>query len=112
MSQQLLADLPTAVVCANDSLAVGVVDALRRAGVDVPGDVSVTGYDDSMLARLGHIDLTSVSQQPTDQADQAVAAVVERLDGGRTAARSAVLTPRLVIRATTAPPRSATASGQ
>ena len=110
-AQELLGDLPTAVVCANDRLAVGVVDALRRAGVDVPGDVSVTGYDDSMLARLGHIDLTSVSQQPTDQADQAVAAVVERLDGGRTDARSAVLTPQLVIRATTAPPRGATASG-
>ena len=55
---------PTAVVCANDRLAVGVVDALRRAGVDVPGEISVTGYDDSMLARLGHIDLTTVSQKP------------------------------------------------
>ena len=98
-------------MCANDRLAVGVVDALRRAGVDVPGDVSVTGYDDSMLARLGHIDLTSVSQKPNDQADHAVAAVVERLDNGRTDARSAVLTPQLVIRATTATRRSATASG-
>ncbi|HEX7430480.1 MAG TPA: LacI family DNA-binding transcriptional regulator [Mycobacterium sp.] len=107
-AQQLLADVPTAVVCANDRLAVGVVDALRRAGVDVPGDVSVTGYDDSMLARLGHIDLTSVSQKPNDQADHAVAAVVERLDNGRTEARSAVLTPQLVIRATTAPPRGTT----
>ena len=104
-AQQVLADLPTAVVCANDRLAVGVVDALRRAGVDVPGEISVTGYDDSMLARLGHIDLTSVSQKPDEQADHAVAAVVERLDSGRTEARSAVLTPQLVIRATTAPPR-------
>ena len=82
-AQRLLARvLPTAVVCANDRLAVGVVDALRRAGVDVPGEVSVTGYDDSMLARLGHIDLTSVSQKPQEQADQAVAAVIERLDNG------------------------------
>ena len=64
-AQRLLAgELPTAVVCANDRLAVGVLDALRRAGVDVPGEVSVTGYDDSMLARLGHIDLTTVSQKP------------------------------------------------
>ena len=66
----------------------------------------MTGYDDSMLARLGHIDLTSVSQKPDEQADHAVAAVVERLDNGRTEARSAVLTPQLVIRATTAPPRA------
>lgn len=105
-AQQLLkAQLPTAVVCANDRLGAGVLDALRRAGVDVPGEVSVTGYDDSMLARLGHIDLTTVSQKPQEQADHAVAAVVERLDKDRTEARSSVLTPELVVRATTAPPR-------
>ena len=96
--------LPTAVVCANDRLAVGVLDALRRAGVDVPGEVSVTGYDDSMLARLGHIDLTTVSQKPQEQADHAVAAVIERLDKERTESRSSVLTPQLVVRATTAAP--------
>jgi DNA-binding LacI/PurR family transcriptional regulator len=105
-AQQLLPTMPTAVVCANDRLAVGVIDALRRAGVDVPGDVSITGYDDSMLAKLGHIDLTSVSQNPTEQADHAVAAVVARLDDGRTDAESFVLTPRLILRTTTAAPRA------
>lgn len=105
-AQRLLeGPLPTAVVCANDRVGAGVLDALRRAGVDVPGEVSVTGYDDSMLARLGHIDLTTVGQKPQEQADHAVAAVIERLDMGRTDARSALLTPELVIRATTAPPR-------
>jgi LacI family transcriptional regulator len=104
-AQRLLAaDLPTAVVCANDRVAVGVVDALRRAGVDVPGEVSVTGCDDSMLARLGHIDLTSVSQMAREQADQAVAAVIERLDTGRAEPRAVVLTPELVVSTTTAPP--------
>lgn len=97
--------LPTAVVCSNDRSAVGVLDALRRAGVDVPGDVSVTGYDDSVLAQLAHIDLTSVSQAPLEQANRAVEAVVERLDGGRTEAVSSVLLPQLMIRATTAAPR-------
>lgn len=97
--------LPTAVVCANDRIAVGMIDGLRRAGVDVPGQVSVAGYDDSMLARLGHIDLTSVSQQPREQAARAVQDVVARLDGGRTEAQSSVLLPALVVRATTAPPR-------
>ncbi|MCP9273666.1 LacI family DNA-binding transcriptional regulator [Mycolicibacterium arenosum] len=105
-AQRLLSgDLPTAVVCANDRLAAGVLDALRRAGVDVPGRVSITGYDDSMLARLGHIDLTTVSQQPLQQADHAVAAVIDRLDSERTEPRSSVLTPELIVRATTAPPR-------
>ena len=83
--------LPSAVVCANDRSAVGVLDALRRAGVDVPGAVSITGYDDSVLAQLGHIDLTSVSQAPREQANRAVEAVVERLDRGRTEPVSSVL---------------------
>jgi len=94
--------LPTAVVCVNDYVAVGVLDTLRRAGVDVPGDVSVVGYDDSALARLGSIDLTSVSQQPREQAVRAVEAVVQRLDGARVDAVSVVLPPALVIRKTTA----------
>ena len=67
----LSTDLPTAVVCANDRIAIGVLDGLRRAGVEVPGQVSVTGYDDSLLAQLGHIDLTSVSQEPREQANRA-----------------------------------------
>jgi LacI family transcriptional regulator len=96
--------LPTAVVCANDRSAVGVLDALRRAGVDVPGLVSITGYDDSMLAQLGHIDLTSVSQAPREQAHRAVEAVVERLDAGRTEPVSSVMLPQLVVRGTTTAP--------
>ena len=95
------ADLPTAVVCANDRSAVGVLDAMRRAGVDVPGRLSITGYDDSPLAQLGHIDLTSVSQAPREQANRAVEAVVERLDGGRTEPVSSVLVPQLIARGTT-----------
>jgi LacI family transcriptional regulator len=96
--------LPTAVVCANDRSAVGLIDALRRSGVDVPGAVSVTGYDDSALARLGHIDLTSVSQAPREQANRAVEAVIERLDAGRIEPVSSVLMPQLVIRSTTGAP--------
>ena len=105
-AELLRSELPTAVVCANDRIAVGVVDALRRNNIDVPHQVSVTGYDDSVLARLGHIDLTTVSQQPAEQAAQAVAAAVERLDGERTEARAAVLTPQLLVRTTTAAPRA------
>lgn len=106
-AEQLLAGktLPTAVIAGNDRMAIGLLDALRRAGVDVPSDISVIGYDDSPLARLSHIDLTSVSQEPREQSDHAVSAVVDRLDGHRTEPRSTVLQPRLVIRATTAPAR-------
>jgi len=98
--------LPTAVVAFNDHCAVGLLDTLSRAGVDVPAEVSVVGYDDSALARLAHINLTTVSQDTLRQAEHAVAAAVERLDEGRTDAQEVVLTPRLVVRGTTAPAAS------
>lgn len=98
---------PTAVIASNDRCAVGLLDALARGGAAVPGSVSVVGYDDSMLARLAHVDLTTVSQDAAGQAAQAVALAVERLETGRTAPREVVLTPHLVIRSTTAPPPGA-----
>ncbi|MEW5812128.1 MAG: LacI family DNA-binding transcriptional regulator [Actinomycetota bacterium] len=100
-------ELPTAVVAANDRMAIGILDTLRRAGVDVPREVSVTGFDNSPLARLSHLDLTTVSQAPLEQADRAVAAVTERLDAQRTEPVVAVLTPQLVVRSTTATARDA-----
>lgn len=99
------ADRPTAVVAANDRSAVGLLDALQRRGVAVPDDISVTGYDDSTLARMAHIDLTSVSQEPKEQAASAIRAAVERLDDDRTEVLSTVLRPRLVVRGTTGPVR-------
>ena len=95
---------PTAVLTFNDRAAMGLLDALVRAGVDVPGAMSVVGYDDSPLSRLAHIELTTVSQNIPELTEHAVAAVIERLDGGRTEHREVVVRPRLVVRGTTAPP--------
>lgn len=96
---------PTAVLAFNDRSAMGLVDALVRAGVAIPEGISVVGYDDSPIARLAHIDLTTVSQNTPELTEHAVAAVMERLDGGRTEHREVVVRPHLVVRATTAPPR-------
>jgi DNA-binding LacI/PurR family transcriptional regulator len=106
-AQALLHDgsLPSAVVASNDRCALGLLDALNRAGVAVPGAVSVVGYDDSTLSRLAHVNLTTVSQDARRQAEHAVAAAVERLDQGRTARREVVLAPHLVVRGTTGVPR-------
>ncbi|WP_380173412.1 LacI family DNA-binding transcriptional regulator [Kineococcus sp. DHX-1] len=96
----------TAVVAANDRVALGVLDVLARAGVSVPQQVSVTGYDDSPLARLGHVQLTSVGQDPGGQAREAVGLAVERLEGAdRGDHRDVVVEPRLVVRGTTDAPR-------
>jgi DNA-binding LacI/PurR family transcriptional regulator len=90
----------------NDRAAMGLLDALIRAGVDVPGAVSVVGYDDSPFSRLAHVDLTTVSQNTPELTEHAMAAVVERLDGGRTEPREVVVRPQLKVRGTTAPRRT------
>jgi DNA-binding LacI/PurR family transcriptional regulator len=99
-------ELPTAVLTFNDRCAVGLLDGLTRAGVDVPGSVSIVGYDDSPLARLAHVSLTTVSQNTRQQAEHALAAAIERLEQSRSVAREVVLLPELVIRGTVGPPRS------
>ena len=91
----------TAVLTSNDRAALGLLDVLSRAGVRVPQDMSVVGYDDSSLAQLAHIDLTSVNQDAEQQAEQAVQAAAERVGGRRTVRRELVLQPRLVVRGTT-----------
>lgn len=100
----LASALPTAVVAFNDRCALGVLDRLRRDGVGVPEQVSVVGYDDSPVARLGTVDLTTVSQSPQAMAEAAVAAAVERLEGTRDQHVDVVLEPHLVVRGTTARP--------
>ncbi|MER7394039.1 LacI family DNA-binding transcriptional regulator [Streptomyces sp. NPDC000151] len=92
---------PTAVIAFNDRCATGVLDVLARRGRDVPGDISVVGYDDSRLAKIPHVQMTTVSQHAGRMADAAVAAALD-LIAGRTP-EEAVLTPRLVERATTGP---------
>lgn len=95
---------PTAALTFNDRCAMGFIDTLVRAGVDIPRAVSVVGYDDSPVARLAHIDLTTVSQNTPELTEHAVAALIERLDDGRTGDREVVVPPCLVVRGTTGPP--------
>ncbi|NKQ55432.1 LacI family transcriptional regulator [Amycolatopsis sp. K13G38] len=106
-ARRLLAEgLPTAVFASNDRCAVGLMDALRRADVDVPGELSVAGFDDSPLAQLSHIDLTSVRQDPVRQAELAVRALVDRLDGDAGDPRDLIVQPKLMVRGTTGKPRT------
>jgi DNA-binding LacI/PurR family transcriptional regulator len=64
------------------------------------------GYDDSEIAGLSFVNLTTVRQDATQMAEHAVQAIVERLDHGRIEAREIILDPTLVVRGTTRPPRS------
>jgi DNA-binding LacI/PurR family transcriptional regulator len=101
---QILAEdaRPTAVIAGNDRCALGLLDSLRQGGVRVPEDISVVGYDDSRLARLSFVNLTSVRQDIRQMAELAVQAAIERLDGTRTETRQFILPPSIAIRGTTA----------
>jgi DNA-binding LacI/PurR family transcriptional regulator len=100
----LLDDVPTAVTVFNDRCATGVLDVLVRHGRAVPGDVSVVGYDDSRLARLAHVDLTTIAQDTGTMTRLAVGRAIDRIEGAAVDRREVVVPPRLVVRGTTAPP--------
>ncbi len=94
--------LPDAFVCANDELALGVLGELRSAGVDVPGSVLVTGWDDIMAAR--YAGLTTVRQPMRELGGRAARMLDEVITGARTDPRHDVLPTELVVRTTTGPP--------
>jgi DNA-binding LacI/PurR family transcriptional regulator len=107
-AHRLLAEgsVPTALFAGNDRSAIGFLDAITRAGVRVPQDISLVGYDDIPLAGLAHIQLTTVRQDSVGLAREAVRLAIERLDRPSLPPRSSVLDPMLVVRGTTAPPRA------
>lgn len=104
----LRTQMPTALTVFNDRCALGVVDRLRGRGMRVPEDVSVVGFDDIRAAGYAHVGLTTIRQDADRLAELAVGRVTERIDAGPGApvpARRDVVTPELVVRATTAPVR-------
>lgn len=94
---------PTAVIAFNDRCAVGLLDCFIRSGIAVPADVSVVGYDDDRLARLSHVNLTTVAQDAPRLARLAVETAIASLDGTRAADTELVIPPHLIVRGTTAP---------
>jgi DNA-binding LacI/PurR family transcriptional regulator len=103
---------PTAVLCFSDAIAAGVYRAASDAGLRVPAELSVVGFDDSRLARQLQPELTTVRQDVAAKgrlAAQALVAVIERAraQGGRRVAgrpKSVVLSTELVVRGSTAAP--------
>jgi DNA-binding LacI/PurR family transcriptional regulator len=95
---------PSAITVFNDRCATGVLDVLNKAGISVPHQMSVIGFDDSRLARLSHVALTTVGQDIGQMTSLAVDRAIARLDGADVSEREVIVAPHLVLRSTTAPP--------
>lgn len=100
-------ELPDAVFAFNDRCALGVMDVFLRSGVSVPDQISVIGFDDSPLAGLAHINLTTVRQDCAGLARAAMERLAARLDGGAAEGRTVdiVCEPSLVVRGSAGPRR-------
>lgn len=96
---------PTGVLCFSDALATGVLRAARTAGLSVPADVSIVGFDDSPLARQLDPDLTTVRQDVTAKGRAAAAALIQQIAPvAKTRTKKRVSLPtELVVRGSTGP---------
>ncbi len=93
---------PTGIVCASDTQAAGVMEAASHVGLNVPGNLSVTGYDDLELA--DHLGLTTIHQPLFESGVRAVQRLLRRVDGGPPEVLREVQDISLVVRRTSAPP--------
>lgn len=97
---------PTAIVAANDNMAVGAFRAALEHGLRVPDDLSIVGFDDTELARDAIPQLTTVRQPLAELGRTAVSLLNRLIDGQRTETLRVELATRLIVRESTGPPRS------
>ncbi|CAG7619040.1 Arabinose metabolism transcriptional repressor [Paenibacillus solanacearum] len=95
---------PSAIVCYNDELAVGLLEAVRRLELRVPEDVSMIGFDDSFLATATEVKLTSVSHPKAELGKKAAELLIAMMEGTSPSLnRDILFAPELVVRHSTKP---------
>jgi DNA-binding LacI/PurR family transcriptional regulator len=101
---------PTAIVAVNDLAAVGAMSAAGDAGLPLPAGLSVVGYDNTNLAAVSHLSLSSVDPRSTDIGELAGRRIMARIAGGQHSAKDAgrrdLIPPVLVVRRSTTYPRN------
>ena len=95
----------TAIFAANDAMALGVLRRIHEAGRDVPGSISVVGFDDVPEAAFYTPPLTTIRQDFIELGRSSFALVLDEIESGERAALHVTIPPELIIRASTAPPR-------
>ncbi|MHC3470796.1 LacI family DNA-binding transcriptional regulator [Streptomyces sp. 7R007] len=95
---------PTAVMTGADVAALGIYRAAHELGLRIPDDVSLVGYNNTALAALAPVQLTSVDQAGHTMGSTAARMLIERVEGRRGRAMQTAMTPRLVVRNTTTRP--------
>ncbi len=96
---------PTAIACADDVIAIGAMSALQEAGLSIPDEVSVTGFDDIALASLRQFDLTTVRQERWEIGRRCLQLVHRRAQDSTVRPSRSILEPRLIVRGSTGPAR-------
>jgi LacI family transcriptional regulator, repressor for deo operon, udp, cdd, tsx, nupC, and nupG len=98
---------PTAIFCANDEMAIGCLHEIKAAGLSVPGDLSVVGFDDIRYAAVTDPPLTTISQPAEEIGERVMERLYRRIEGSDEARNGPEIVPhKLVIRASVAAPRS------
>lgn len=101
---------PTAIACANDLSALGVMSWAKDHSVDVPGELSVTGFDNSEVAKFNFVGLTTVKQPRKKMGKLAANMLIELINGSPLETESIVLPCELIVRGSTASPRGGDAA--
>jgi DNA-binding LacI/PurR family transcriptional regulator len=96
---------PTAVACYNDMTALGLMHHAEELGISVPGELSVTGFDDIPFAAFTRPSLTTVRQPRRDMGRRAMRLLFALLDG-EPAEKTSVINGELIVRGSGAPPRA------
>jgi len=96
-------DPPTAFFCANDEMAIGVLQALNQQGLEVPGDCSVIGFDDIEFAGFTVPPLTTVRQPRRMIGERAMTAMIDLIERNQSPAEPVVLPVEVIVRESTCP---------